>query len=60
MKSVEHMKEHIKLVGTARGEVKDRVKLIAARIKQGRQEQRGEHSRTFAQRLSNKNGSTVS
>ncbi len=59
MKTVDKMTEHIRLIGTARIEAKDRVKIIAARIKQGRQEQRGEHARTFAQRLLSTNGSSV-
>ncbi len=59
MKTVDQMKAHIHLIGTARDDAKDRVKIIAARIKQGRQEQRGEHARTFAQRLSSINGSSV-
>ncbi len=59
MKTVDQMTAHIRLIGTARAEAKDHVKIIAARIKQGRQEQRGEHARTFAQRLSSTNGSTA-
>lgn len=59
MNTIDRMKEHIKLLGTARIEAKGRVKIIAARIKQGRQEQRGEQSRSFAQHLSSNNGSSV-
>ncbi len=59
MKTVDQMKAHIRLIGAARIEAKDRVKIIAARIKQDRQEQRGEHARTFAQHLSSTNGSSV-
>ncbi len=59
MNTMDRMKEHIKLIGTARIEAKERAKTIAAQVKQGRQEQRGEHARSFAQRLSSMNGSTV-
>lgn len=52
MKTIDHMKEHIRLLGTARGDAKARVKVLAARVKQGRQEQRGELDRRFAQGLS--------
>ena len=59
MKTVDQMKEHIHLLGSARDDAKARVRVIAARVKQGRQEQRGEHARSFAQRLSSMNGSTA-
>lgn len=59
MNTVDRIKEHIGFIAVARTETKARVKVLAARIKQGRQEQRVEHARSFAHRPSSMNGSTV-
>ena len=59
MKPVENMTSYIKEIGIARVDVKARVKIIAAKLKQIRQVDKAESDRRFGQSLSGNHRSTA-